>query len=123
MATTPAAAVTQHMAAINSRDPERVNATLSFPFVQIWPDGAKSYAEEPGQSLTGGRALPDNWARTDIDRLELVDTTGELSIYRLTFTRYDTSGEPTLGTHQGLWAVSRVDGEWKVSWRQYLGAV
>ena len=123
MPSTPAETVSVHMAAINRRDHDAIAATSSFPLIQMWPDGSKTIMATPNDMIPTGEGLAPEWSRTDIDQLDLIDTTGNLVVYRLTFTRFDTNGKPTLGTHQGLWAVCR-DGEgWKVAWRQYLGPV
>ena len=113
--------VHDHMDAINRRDTEGIASTSAFPLIQMWPDGSKTVMETARDMPTGG--IASNWKYTHIDQLDLVETSGDLIVYRLTFTRYDTSDQPTLGTHRALWAVSREGEEWKVGWRQYLGEV
>jgi hypothetical protein len=119
MASTPQAAVQEHLAAINARDHERYVSSVAFPFLHTEPDGEKlwyaSRAEMPDVSRRP-------FKRTEIRASEIVATSGELTIYSLVFQRYDDADEPLLRV-QGLWAVHRREGEWLVGWRQYLGPV
>ncbi len=120
MSDTPMAAVNAHMAAINAKDRTQLAATVAFPFLHTQPDGRKVWiASEADIPDPAGAAF----ARSEIREIELLASSGDLNVYRLTFQRYDEDDRPLLRV-QGLWAVHRAGGAgWKVGWRQYLGEV
>lgn len=119
MAKTPMAAVNAHMEAINTKRGDRVTETVWFPFLHMQPDGAKAWfasaADMPELSTPA-------FSRSEIQSLEILATSGEFTLYSLTFQRYDDDDEPLLRV-QGLWGLHRVADEWKVGYRQYLGEV
>ena len=119
MSATPMAAVNAHMAAINTKQRDRFVETMAFPFVHMQPNGDKIWwateADVPDIS-----AMP--FSRSEIESLEILATSGDLTLYSLRFQRYDDNDEPSLLV-QGLWGVYRAGDGWKVGWRQYLGEV
>lgn len=119
MSTTPMAAVNDHMAAINSKQRDLFAASMAFPFVHMQPDGEKIWWAS-ADDLPDLTAMP--FARSEIQSVEILASSGDLNIYSLRFQRYDDNDEPLLLV-QGLWGVYRVGNQWKVGWRQYLGAV
>ncbi len=119
---TPAETVRAHMEAINRREPQEILATSSLPLIQMWPTGERTIMATPEDMLPVD-ALGPEWSRTDIDELTLLDTSGDVVVYRLTFTRIDRDGKPTLGTHRAHWGVCREGDGWRVAWRQYLGPI
>lgn len=118
MGSTAMAAVEAHMAAINSKQRERFAATIAFPFVHIEANGEKvlygSAADVPDLG-----ALP--FARSEVAGIETLAESNDLAVYLLSWQRYDENGKPA-AIVRGIWGVHRRDGEWKVGWRQYLGA-
>jgi len=115
---TPMAAVTAHMAAINAKDHAQLAATIAFPFLHTNPDGRKFWAATDADLADPARA---KFGRSEIQAVDILASSGDLNVYRLTFQRYDHDDQPTLHV-QGLWAVQRVDQRgWLVGWRQYLG--
>ncbi len=120
MCDTPMAAVTAHMAAINGKDRAQLAATIAFPFLHTNPDGRKFWAATEADLPDPARA---KFSRSAIQAVDVLASSGDLNVYRLTFQRYDADDRPSLRV-QGLWAVHRMeDGGWKVGWRQYLGEV
>lgn len=119
MAATPLAAANAHMAAINSKQSDQLAETVAFPFIHMQPNGDKAVWATPPDLPDMSRAP---FSRSEIQEMEILATSGDLVVYSLTFQRYDDNGDAALLV-QGLWGVYRIDGEWKVGWRQYLGPI
>lgn len=118
MAETPQAAVRAHMEALNSKDAERIAASVAFPFLHMDQDGRKFW-------FAAAADLPDPqrapFERSEIVETRILATSGDLLVYELTFQRHDQAG-PTIRV-RGLWGVYREGDGWAVGWRQYLGEV
>jgi hypothetical protein len=119
MATTPMAAVNAHTEAINSKSRDQLAESVWFPFLHMQPDGTKGWFETASDLPDASRAP---FSRTEIQSLEMLATSGDFTLFALTFQRYDDKDEPSLLV-QGLWGLHRVEDEWKVGWRQYLGEI
>ncbi len=119
MASTPMAAVNQHMDAINAKDREELAASVVFPFLHMQPDGEKLWFKSAAE-------LPDPagapFRRSEIAAIEILASSGDVIVYRLTFQRYGENDEPTLRV-KGLWGVQRIGEGWTIGWRQYLGEI
>jgi limonene-1,2-epoxide hydrolase len=119
MTPTPMAAVNAHMAAINTKQRDQFVQTMAFPFVHMQPNGDKIWWPT-ADDVPDMTAMP--FSRSEIQSIEILATSGDLTVYSLRFQRYDDQDEPALLV-QGLWGVYRGDDGWKVGWRQYLGEV
>ena len=117
MPSSPQAAIQQHLEAVNAADRDQLSATTTFPLFQGLGDGEKRWYATADEVPF---PVPPN--HLEIISEEIWATTGDLVLFSLMAQLLDPQDTPLRQIHM-LWSVHRVDDEWKVGWRQFLGEV
>ncbi len=107
------AAVDQHNAALLTYDAAQIAETVWFPHVQFMPDGRAATLASESDLAQGSNT---SWEITDAS---LVSSEKDLAIVRMSFVGAGERAGQDLGA--GLWCFTRREGQWRVSWRHYLG--
>ncbi len=115
MPSSPRAAIQQHLEAVNAADRDQLRATTTVPLFQGLGDGEKRWYATADEVPV---PLPPN--RLEIVSEEIWATTGDLVLFSLIGQLLDPKNAPLQQVHM-LWSVHRVDEQWKVGWRQFLG--
>jgi len=118
MATTALEAVHEHLAALNSHETSEISKTITYPFVQGLPNGAKhlygTESEYPPMSKGQPPLTLDSCA--EIAR----SPDGKLAVFDVVVDQAP-DGNPHHRRREALYCVVEIDGEWKTIWRQFLG--
>ncbi|MGR8950431.1 MAG: hypothetical protein ACU84Q_20500 [Gammaproteobacteria bacterium] len=107
-----------HLKAQMSRSIDELNATTTFPFFHIQPDGETitlQTAEE--MAPLGGQPF-----KTKIIECEIIEEGEGTAVLRVVFQRYDMEGNKTIKA-KAVWGATKIDGSWTIHWRQFLGQV
>lgn len=127
--TSARAAVEQHGEAINQRDLEGYRAAMNFPFTYQNYNGV-ALTMDTVADLEGGEPLPweiilrtdPTWSHTVFYETEEVAASVSSVVYRLEFSRIDTSGVAS-PRYQAIWIATNRDGHWGVQLRHNLGLI
>lgn len=106
----------EHMAGLNTRDRERINATLHFPHhrlsgpvLKTWESGEQYFDDFLARA-------GDGWQRSEWDFRNVI-AAGEGKVHLdVQFTRYHQDGS-ALGQFRSLWIVTKLDGRWAAQLR------
>ncbi len=119
MASTPSATIHEHLNAVNQADREQLLATATYPLFQGMEDGEKRWYQTVDENLEVYAALQ---VRLELVSEDILATSGDVVLFSLIGQFFDKNEKPVQRVHM-LWAVHRVEDDWKVGWRQFLGAV
>ena len=117
MASSPVAAIREHLDTVNAADRELLKATTTFPLFQGGGDGPKHWYTTADEVPF---PLPPN--RLELVSEEIWATTGDLVLFALVSQLVSPDDQPLQQVHM-LWTVHRDGDSWKVGWRQFLGQV
>ncbi len=115
MANTPNEAIQDHLAAVNAGDHQLLAASTTFPLFQGGGDGGKSWYQTPEDVPF---PVPPN--RLDLRSERVIASNDAFKLFSLDAAVISPDGD-ALRQIEMLWAVHRVDGQWKVGWRQFIG--
>lgn len=106
----------EHMAGLNARDRERINATLHFPHHRLSGPALKTW-ETGSQYFDDFLARAgDGWHRSEWDFRHVI-AAGERKVHMdVQFTRYRQDGTP-LGQFRSLWVITQIEGRWAAQLR------
>ncbi|XOV83010.1 MAG: hypothetical protein ACFHXK_19425 [bacterium] len=99
-----------------NKDPALLVKTSHFPNTQFYPNGRTVVLQTEADS-------PDisNYPKDiKMPSSEMVLQDKNIAIVRVYFEETAPDGEKD--TSSGLWCFNRLEGEWKVLWRQFLGS-
>ena len=108
-------AIDGHEAALKSNDKAQVSETVLFPHVQFMPDG-QLRVNEAAADLREPTEAQLQWRATES---MLVSHENDIAIVRVAFEGTGPNEGTDLGA--GLWCFTRVEGQWRITWRHYLG--
>ena len=110
--------VCNHLDAQMSQNFEGISNSTTFPFFHIFMDGKTIIFKDVSEmAIFGNRPYA-----TKIIEAEIVDVGGSSAVMKLIFQRCDLKGEKTVKA-KAIWGITRVEGFWKVHWRQFLGEI
>lgn len=110
-----------HMAALNARDEQALNATLHFPHYRLASERLQVW-EGPGQYLADFRArTTDDWDHSEWDYRNVVAAGASKVHLSVQFTRYRADNS-VIGHYRSLWVVSELDGRWAAQLRSSFAA-
>lgn len=106
----------EHMAGLNTRDRNRINATLHFPhhrlsgpLLKTWENGDVYFDDFLARA-------GDGWERSEWDFRNVI-AAGQNKVHMdVQFTRYHKNGS-ALGQYRSLWVLTRLDGRWGAQMR------
>jgi hypothetical protein len=105
-----------HMAALNARDEQRLNATLHFPHyrlassrVQVW--------QTPGEYLADFyKRATDDWHHSEWDFRDVIAASADKVHLSVQFIRY-RADDSVIGRYRSIWVISNLDGVWAAQLR------
>ncbi len=109
------AAIDGHEVALKSNDRAQVSETVMFPHVQFMPDG-QLRVNGAAADLRESTEAQLQWRATES---MLVSHENDIAIVRVAFEGTGPNEGTDLGA--GLWCFTRVEGQWRITWRHYLG--
>ena len=122
MADTPMAAINAHMKAISEKNLQDLRSGSEYPFVHIDEFGLKDWYATSDDMLDFPTWNNPDFGGAEITHSLVISSTGDLNVYLLTVQLMTVQQE--LGDRvQAIWAVSRQEEGWLVSWRQFLGVI
>ena len=113
------AAMDGFMTAFNAEDGEAMRAKwFHFPHVRLH-SGQVSVMERPEDlrlRVWERKGQSTDWARTEWDYVEAIDTGPDKVHFRVQFTRYRADGS-AIGSYKSLYIVTLKDGRWGIQGR------
>ena len=109
------AAINAHESALLSGDASRISETVLYPHVQFYRDGRVVNLQKP-EDLPFRSEAQRQWR---VSNSSLVMYEPGVAIVRTSFERTEDTEVASVGA--GLWCFTRVEGEWRIVWRHYLG--
>ncbi len=123
--TTPLAAalgvLDRHMAALNSRDPEALAATLHFPHYRLSGAGMKIW-DGPARYFADFRdRAGSDWHHSAWDFRNLISSSPDKVHLDVQFTRYRADAS-AIASYRSIWVVTRIDARWAAQLRSSFAA-
>ena len=107
-------AIEAYFQAFNAQDEEAMRARLHFPFSWIINNLVRLVLEPKDfVAPTKQMVKQENWAKSQIDWMEVVQAWDDKAHVKLAYSRYKADGTKYV-THEALWIVTRIDDHWGV---------
>jgi hypothetical protein len=129
MAGTPLGAIQEIMAIATQDDLQhdteglrrRLQAAATYPIFQGMPDGSKEWRSLDDDVKDLLRVLTGPSRRQEILSADVVVETDDLVAFLLRTESFG-EGDASIGRYRLLYCVARCGEEWKLAWRQWVGA-
>lgn len=110
------------MAAFNAKDNKGMQDLSAYPHVYSPPEGPLTIWQPAEEFVTDYDLLisQKGWARTDIDSLEVVQSSPAKAHVTVAFTSYNETVEPYQSS-SAIWILVKKDDRWAAQLRSWLG--
>ncbi len=113
--------MSEHIAALNTKDEARLAATLHFPHFRLSSTNLKTW-DTPKSYFTDFRARAGaKWARSAFDDIQVVQASDDKVHLDTRISRYDADGT-LFTTFRSLWIITCEEGRWAAKFRSSFAA-
>jgi hypothetical protein len=110
------AVLDRHMAALNARDEDALNATLHFPHYRLASGRLQTWAG-PGEYLADFyKRTTDDWHHSHWTERNVIAADEDKVHLSVAFERY-REDESIIGVYRSIWVISKLDGVWAAQLR------